>query len=120
MARPKIYDAEEVAVKLDEYTDSMDYPLITEFCLDKENPSKVHLYEMSVSCEALSNSIKRCCAKQENYVERQVAIGKFNPIFAIFKLKQPAFGWKDKVEQEIKTEMTVEFSLPDSMKKIAE
>lgn len=95
--RPRIYNADDIKAKLDEYIDSTDDCIIDEFLLNERMPAKT-LYQYAKESEELSNSIKRCHQKQALRVQRGAQNGTINPTFAIFKLKQPCYGWTDKQE----------------------
>lgn len=119
MARPKKYDAEIIAAELQAYIDSVDDPHIGGYCSLPGKPSRETVYELSLNCKALSDILKRSLAKQESNMIDKAMNGKCNPIFAIFRLKQPAFGWTDKIQQEVDTKMTVEIQLPDNVKQLS-
>ena len=106
MARPRIYNADDIRVKLDAYIDSTDDCLIDEFLLNEYMPAQT-LYRLAKESEALNDSIKRCHHKQALRVQRGAENGTINPTFAIFKLKQPCYAWTDK--QEV-TNTNVNFS----------
>lgn len=97
MARPRKYNADDLKAKLDAYIDSTDDCLIDEFLLNEYIPAKT-LYQYAKESEELSNSIKRCHHKQALRVQRGAQDGTINATFAIFKLKQPCYGWTDKQE----------------------
>jgi hypothetical protein len=50
---------------------------------------------------AFSQLIKRAIKKQEAYLLEQGGAGKYNPTLAIFRLKQPQHGYKDRVDTDI-------------------
>lgn len=106
MARPKVYKAEEVAKDLEKYIKETEDPMIEEFCLPKDRPGKDTLYRLEKECTKLSDAIKSCHAKQQVRTVRNVEAGKMNPTWAIFKMKQPCYGWTDKQEIEHSGEVT--------------
>lgn len=48
-----------------------------------------------------STLIKQATQKQEAFLLEQGGAGKYNPTIAIFRLKQPQHGYKDRFEQDI-------------------
>jgi hypothetical protein len=44
---------------------------------------------------------KYCIEKQEAYLLQAGGTGKYNPTMAIFRLKQPQHGYKDRFEQDV-------------------
>ena len=97
--RLKIYNADELAKKLDEYIDNTDDPIIEEFCMINRM-SRDTLHRHSQESVVLSDTIKRCHAKQIIRTQRLAESGDINTTFAIFKLKQKCYGWTDKQEVE--------------------
>jgi hypothetical protein len=97
LGRPRIYDPEVLADKLDAYIEDTPEPLIQEFCLN-ENINKDTLYRLEKENKHLSDSMKKAIQKQEIYLVRNGSTGKVNPVFAIFRLKQPTFGYTDKAD----------------------
>lgn len=77
-------------------------PRITKFISVDEvalqyNITKDNMYDW----EEFSELRKRAINKQEDYLLENGGIGKYNPTIAIFRLKQPQHGYKDRVEQDI-------------------
>ena len=108
MARPVIFDADVLAIKLLDYIDKTDQPFIQEFCLN-EDVSRDTVYRLAKDNKALSDSIQKALDKQELYILQNASIGKVNPVFGIFRLKQPAFGYTDKADLTL----TAKQELPD-------
>ena len=100
MARPRIYDADVIADKLAEYTANTEEPLIQEFCV-RENISDETLRRLRAENTALDGAIKNAIKKQEVALLRNGSTGKINPVFAIFRLKQPQFGYTDRADLAI-------------------
>ena len=98
--RPKIYNADELAIKLNDYIDNSSDPIIEEFCL-MNNMSRDTLHRHSQESVVLSDTIKKCHAKQAIRTQRLAESGDINTTFAIFKLKQKCYGWSDKQELEV-------------------
>jgi hypothetical protein len=101
MARPRKYNVDDIIEKMDKYIRQNDEPLIQEFILDY-GISKAHLYELEKESEGLSDAIKKCIQKQEVYLLRNASVKAIDPVFTMFRLKQPCFGYKDKQEVESK------------------
>lgn len=101
---PRKYKAEEIAKDLQEYIDKEieagNEPMIEKFCFPRDRPSKETVYRQAKECEELANAIKRCSQAQEIYTVEGAQNGSINSTFAIFKLKQKRFGWRDKQEIE--------------------
>lgn len=96
-----MFDRELILIKLHEYIDMTDDPQIKEFCLDRSNPCDDTLVEWGKEIDSgFSAAIKRLIAKQEVYLSRQTSV------MAIFRLKQPQHGYKDKTEQDINATFT--------------
>lgn len=98
--RPKKYKAEDIAKRLDKYIEDCEDPMIQEFCL-LDGVSKDTIYRLAKECVQLSDTIKKCHAKQEIRTVRKVQAGEMNPTWAIFKMKQRQYGWTDKQEIEL-------------------
>jgi hypothetical protein len=99
---PKIYDKDEEFAKLERYIDESDDPRLTKFCTDRGNPCIDTLMEWAKEDIRFSLSIKRAIRKQEDYLLNVTS--KYNPILAIFRLKQPQHGYTDK--QQIDHQVT--------------
>ena len=65
--------------------------------------------QMESSADGLSNqeAKKRLLRKQELFLIKEGAANRINPTMAIFRLKQPVFGYTDK--QDIKIDANVTF-----------
>lgn len=95
--RPPKFDADVLAKKLEKYISLCDDPIVQEFCLGQK-VSRDTLYRLAKINEVLSDNIKRLHSKQEVRTIRKAESGEINATFAIFKLKQPCYGWTDKQE----------------------
>ena len=91
--------------KFDKYIMETDYPIIKEFCV-KEGYSYDTIEDLKRKLPALAQTIKRALQKAESYIERNALHNKVNPVFSMFRLKQPCFGWTDKQEIAINKEPT--------------
>ena len=100
VANHKKYNLQTVADKLEAYIQSTDNPSVAEFCSNFSNPVKDTLYNYAKEYKPISDSLKRINAIQEARTIRMLEAGELNPIYGIFKLKQPAYGWTDKQQVE--------------------
>lgn len=103
--RPKKFDINDIIEKLEQYIADNEEPMILEFCVNY-GINRSYLYELSEK-EAnnnndyrLTDTIKRAIQKEECFLVKNAERQKINPVFAMFRLKQPAFGYKDKQEVE--------------------
>ena len=101
---PKVFDKQAVLNRLNEYIDNHRDPLLREFCIDRNNPCEDTLYEWAKDKNSgFSEAIKRLVNKQECFLVRADGI---NPVMAIFRLKQPQHGYKDKQDISIDGNIT--------------
>ena len=112
MARPVKFNPDDVAKAMNDYTDSCNDPLIKEFCLEY-GISDERVRQLAENNTALFGAIKRLLAKQEIHLVRDGAANRINPTMAIFRLKQPVFGYTDK--QEVKMSGNVVFAGEDAL-----
>jgi hypothetical protein len=97
MARPRIYNADDINRHLIEYMDNTDDPYVEEFILTQAF-SPDTFYRLAKECKPLSDTIKALHLKQAMRTIRKAESGDINTTFAIFKLKQKCYGWSDKQE----------------------
>jgi hypothetical protein len=100
---PKVVDTEraEVLQAFEDYVDVESYPTVVDFCATNKVARKYHITKHNINdWQEFSTLRKEANDKQERFTEVGVLKGKVNPTWAIFKLKQPAFGWTDKQEVE--------------------
>jgi len=95
--RPKIYDSKEITKDLLIYIENTADPMIEEFVLNSAFSGDT-LYRLAKDDEKLSETIKNVHKKQSIRTQRLVEAGDMNPTWAIFKMKQPCYGWTDKQE----------------------
>ncbi|MDD3001764.1 MAG: hypothetical protein PHF29_08415 [Candidatus Riflebacteria bacterium] len=100
IGREPTFNADDLAKQLLKYITESNDPIIQEFCLDFAGCSRDTLYRLAKENRLLSDTIKKCHAKQEIRTQRGVENGTINPTFGIFKLKQKCYGWSDKQELE--------------------
>ena len=104
---PKIFNKQEVLDRLNSYIDSIPDPMLQEFCIDRDNPTRETINtwindDKDKYSNLFSDAVKRLLAKQEIFLTRAKDI---NPVMAIFRLKQPVFGYRDK--QDVAIDATV-------------
>jgi len=95
--RPKNYNNKQIAeikVKLEEYIDNEDLPILAEFAY-KNNITRQIFYDY----KEFSTLVKKLFDKKEAQLERLGAFNIINATMAVFSLKQ--LGWRDKQETEI-------------------
>lgn len=106
LGRPIKWDEktiEKIRIKLDEYIEESDVPIISEFSY-QNNISRQRLYEFANDYEEFSDTFKKCTTKKEAQLEKLGLLNIINPTMAIFSLKQ--LGWTDKQQIEHSGETT--------------
>lgn len=101
---PKLTEEQrkEVYEALEQYIKRTPDPTIVGFVSWDEVPLKYDVTDDNINdWEEFSRLRKRAVKKQEAYLLQAAGTGRFNPTFAIFRLKQPVHGYKDRVEQDI-------------------
>lgn len=91
----KVYGDLKTYIKTTEDPTIAEFVTTNELCLDKYI-TKRYMSER----QEFSNLIKQCIDKQEAYLLRNAG-GKYNATIAIFRLKQPQHGYKDRVDSDI-------------------
>lgn len=104
VGRPQMYTPEQIqdiADDLGEYIETTEDPTIVGFtsAYSKYSVNKDYISDH----EEFSELRKKAIEKQEAYLLRGSTTNKLNATVAIFRLKQPQHGYKDKVEQDITT-----------------
>lgn len=103
-----------------EYTDDSDLPILKECCYQNDWVYD-SVMQIQQKHEDLREEIKRLLMKKEVCLERGVHAGKLKETMAIFTLKQPAHGWKDKPkEDEEDNTLNLLSSVLDEVKKQSE
>lgn len=97
-----MYTPEEIAEivnDFEEYIDHTDDPIIVGFCAEykKYRVNKDYISDHDEFTELRKSAIE----KQEAYLVRNATRNKINPTVAIFRLKQPQHGYKDRVDSDI-------------------
>jgi len=108
---PRQYKVEDMIEDLKKYLESHEDPIMQEFLLGVPY-CKDTLHRYKKESTILSDTIKKLHYKQELRTIRNVEDGSMPVAWAIFKMKQPIYGWTDKqvIEQTI-----VDTSILDSM-----
>lgn len=94
MAKEK-FNEKELLEAIEKYTEATDQPLIKEFCLQFDI-SEDALQDYRDKYRSISGAIKKLLAKQEVFLVKAGSSNQINPTMAIFRLKQPVFGYTDK------------------------
>ena len=98
---PKVFDKQLILDKFYDYIDNTPDPQLKEFCLDRSYPCEDTLYEWAKDKQSgFSEAIKSLVDKQQVYLTRQ------NTSMAIFRLKQPQHGYKDKTDIQLDANIT--------------
>lgn len=97
--RPQMYtpeQIEEIRIDLLEYIVDNDDPTIVGFTstYDRYSVNKDYISDH----EEFSELRKKAIEKQEAYLVKNATQNKINPTVAIFRLKQPQHGYRDKTE----------------------
>lgn len=101
---PKLTDEEkqELLAEYAEYIKTTDDPTIAEFVSTNDYCWEHNVLDHDMyHWKEFSQLTKRAQLKQEAYLLKQAGAGKYNSPLAIFRLKQPIHGYKDKVETDI-------------------
>lgn len=110
MARPQTLTPEQIddiRQEFAEYIETNDDPTIVGFVsshpkIELNDGKEFYLNKDYMSDhDEFSELRKRAIEKQEDYLLKNATINKANPTIAIFRLKQPQHGYKDKFEQEL-------------------
>jgi hypothetical protein len=99
--RPRKYTKElieEIRVKLDEYIDNNDIPILAEFAY-QNNIKRARLYELRNEDEDFSCTMEKIKAKKEAQLEKLGLMNVINSTVSIFSLKQ--LGWSDKQQIDV-------------------
>lgn len=91
----------DVVQAFSDYIDNVDDPLIAEFVSMDETARKYIITQENVQQWPELHDLKRILlAKQERYLVRKGMNGQ-SAAMAIFRLKQPSIGYRDRVEQDV-------------------
>jgi hypothetical protein len=99
--RPPKIPRKELVRRFEEYIESHELPIVSEFALQVGYHRK-NIYKIP----EIQESIARCITKKEFALEHGALTGKYQQSMAIFSLKQ--LGWKDErhVDKTAKVEVT--------------
>lgn len=101
---PKLTKLEraEVYKALEDYISRTPDPTIVGFVSWDPVPINYDVTDDNINdWEEFSRLRKRALKKQEAYLVHGATTGKINTVMAIFRLKQPAHGYKDKFETDL-------------------
>lgn len=109
VGRPQIYTPEqikEIVKDFEQFIDDNVDPRITKFCVEykKYRVNKDYISDH----EEFSELRKRAIQKQEDYLLEGAVTNKLNPMFSLFRLKQPQHGYKDRTETEHSGTISIE------------
>lgn len=116
VGHPVEYDVNDITDKLNEYIDTHDEPFVIEFIL-QYGISKSQFYKLAEDNKRLSDANARAILKRELYINKLAQTRQYDPNFAQFILKQPAFGYKDKVD--ISADVTNKTETPEALKNLS-
>lgn len=90
---------QELLRRFEKYIQDTDDPTIAYFVSYDEMAIKYWVTKSQITNDwtEFSNLVKRAIAKQESYLIKQ----EKTPTMAIFRLKQPQHGYKDRIEQSV-------------------
>lgn len=94
----------EVYDELNAYITANEDPTIVSFVSDNNVAIQYNVTRDNIEdWQEFSTLIKRATTKQESYLIKNAGSNKYNPTFAIFRLKQPVHGWTDRIQQDLTT-----------------
>lgn len=105
-APPKLTDDEkqEVYDAFTEYINTTDDPTTVGFVSVNEVALQYSVTRHNIHDWAEFSALEeRAVTKQEHFLITNAGSNKYNPTFAIFRLKQPVHGWKDRIENDLTT-----------------
>ena len=95
--RPRVFDAEDMGAGRMAHVERSDDPSIVGFCVEYKT-HKDTVYRLAKENQRLADAIKECSVKQEERTVRLAEAGTIPTAWAIFKMKQPTYGWSDRQE----------------------
>jgi hypothetical protein len=94
----------EVLLAFDLYIQRTADPTIVGFCSWDPVPLMYYITDDDIDNWEEFNALrKRAVHKQEAFLIEAGGRGKYNPTMAIFRLKQPTHGYKDRIDTDITT-----------------
>lgn len=104
-------EREEVLEAFEQYIIEEEDPTVVGFVANDETAIKYNVTRDNINdWDEFSTLKKRAITKQEAYLLKNGTQNKINPTLAIFRLKQPQHGYKDKFEQDISHSGQVQFT----------
>lgn len=93
---------QEVFDAFAEYIVSTDDPTVPDFVTSETICYRYNVLDHDIyNWQEFNQLVKRAVKKQEAYLLKQGGAGKYNPTLAIFRLKQPQHGYRDRFETDI-------------------
>lgn len=107
MGRPPKLNEDELKELYDElaqYINDNDDPIISDFLSSNDYAISHKINDSNLyDWTDFSVLIKRLVRKQETFLLRNGGKGVYNPTLAIFRLKQPQHGYRDRYETDLTT-----------------
>lgn len=100
--RPRKYNPQqlaEIAKDLEDYIEATEDPILSAFVANYKKYDVLDDYVYEAPEFAVLK--KRALKKQEGFLLKKAGSGDYNASLAIFRLKQPQHGYKDKFEQAV-------------------
>lgn len=101
---PKLTDSQraEVFKAFEDFIVEKDDPRLTNFISYNEIALQYNVTRDNINDWAEFSTLKKkAIQKQEDYLLENGGTGKYNPTIAIFRLKQPQHGYRDRFETDI-------------------
>lgn len=109
------YHADNLIPAFEKYITETEYHIIKEFLLLYKlsgTPfNNARAYLESIGDMRLSELMEASINKKEVFLEKKAIAGEIDTKFAMFILKQPCHGWRDKVEVEAKADLNLNINV---------
>lgn len=109
------YHVDTLLPAFEKYITETDYPIVKEFLLLNKlsmTPFRNAMnYLDSIGDTRLSELLEASISKKEVFLEKKAIAGEIDTKFAMFILKQPCHGWRDKVEVEAKADLNLNINV---------
>jgi hypothetical protein len=94
----------EVLDAFSSYIERTPDPTVVGFCANEPICFKYLITRHNIEDWSEFSALQKyCIQKQESYLLMAGGAGRYNPTMAIFRLKQPQHGYRDRTEQDITT-----------------
>lgn len=95
-------ERKEVLEAFKAYIERTPDPTVVGFCANEPICFKYLITRDNINdWEEFSTLQKYCIQKQESYLLMAGGAGRYNPTMAIFRLKQPQHGYKDRIDSDV-------------------